>query len=202
MKLYYFQAACALASHIMLREIGADFELEAVAKGTGRTEAGEDFLAVNPKGQVPTLELESGEVLTEGVAILQFLADTSPSKAFSPPLGPIERARLQEHLNFIASEIHKAFGPLFHGKPDAATVALVRADVGEKLSHIEGILSDGRDYLLGEAFSPADAYLYAVTNWTNFTGIDLAPWPYIQTFMRRMQQRDSVAAALKAEGMA
>jgi glutathione S-transferase len=186
----------------MLREVGADFELEAVVKGTGKTETGKDFLAINPKGQVPTLELESGETLTEGVAVLQYLADSEPAKAFSPPVGSVERARLQEHLNYVASELHKAFGPLFHGSPTAEEIAATVSNISAKFSYIESILSDGRQFLVGDTFSPADAYLFVVTNWANFKNIDLAPWPNLHAFVARVASRESVSAAFKAEGLA
>lgn len=202
MKLYYIPGACSTASHILLREIGVDFELEAVVKGTGKTETGKDFLAINPKGQVPALELETGEVLTEGVAVLQYLADSAPNRAFSPPVGSVERARMQEHLNYVASELHKAFGPLFHGMPTDDEIAATVANIGSKFSYIEGILSDGRQFLVGDTFSPADAYLFVVTNWANFKNIDLSAWPNLQSFVARVASRDSTITAFKAEGLA
>ena len=202
MKLYYIPGACSTASHIMLREIGADFELEAVVKGTGKTETGQNFLAINPKGQVPALELETGEVLTEGSAVLQFLADSAPEKAFSPQPGSVDRARMQEHLNYVASDLHKAFGPLFHGTPTQEEIEATVANISQKFSYIENILSDGREYLVDNTFSPADAYLFVVANWANFKNIDLGAWPNLQAFVTRITNRESAIAAFKAEGLA
>ena len=201
MKLYYLPGACSSATHIMLRETGQNFELEAVSMETGKTETGKDFALVNPKGQVPALELESGEVLTEGAAILQFVADSAPDTAYSPTLGSVERARLQEHLNWIASELHKAFTPLFKAESKAAIEAAKKV-VGQKFSYVESILEDGRDFLVGGTFSAADAYLLVVANWANFKEIDLAPWPRLQSYVARMLSRASVVAAYKAEGLA
>ena len=201
MKLYYIPGACSTASHIMLREIGADFELEAVVNGTGKTETGKNFRAINPKGQVPALELETGEILTEGSAVLQFLADSAPDKAFSPPVGSVGRAKMQEHLNYIAAELHKAFGPLFHGTPSDDEIQAAVANIGEKFSYLESILSDGREFLVNHRFSPADAYLFVVANWANFKKIDLAEWPYLAAFVDRVANRESVRAAFKAEGI-
>ncbi|OUR75368.1 glutathione transferase GstA [Alphaproteobacteria bacterium 46_93_T64] len=202
MKLYYKPGACSLASHIVLNELGADFELEKVDTATKRTESGADFLEVNPNGYVPALELKSGDILIEGASILQYLADQTPSSTLAPANGTLERARLQQHLNFVASELHKAFGPFFSGRDLSAEEREVAvANVGKKLSNFENILSDGRNYLLGGDFSVADAYLFVVTNWTNFVGIDLGTWPNVQAFLKRAAARPAVQASLKAEGL-
>lgn len=202
MKLYYKPGACSLASHIVLNEIGADFELDKVDVAANKTENGGDFLAVNPNGYVPALELKSGDILLEGAAILQYLADQKPEASLAPANGTIERTRLQQHLNFVASELHKAFGPFFSGRDlseDERDAAV--ANVGKKLATFENILSDGREYLLGADFSVADAYLFVVTNWTNFVGIDLGAWSNVQAFMKRASARPAVIASLKAEGL-
>ena len=201
MKLYYFPGACSAASHIMLRETEQNFELEAVDMETGKTESGKTFTDVNPKGQVPALELETGEVLTEGAAVLQLIADSAPEKAFSPAIGSVERAQMQEHLNYTASELHKAFTPLFKANSDAEAEAAKKV-IGDKFTHIEGILSDGREFLVQDTFSPADAYLFVVANWANFKAIDLAPWPNLKAFVERVKARESVVATFKAEGLA
>ena len=201
MKLYYISGACSTASHIMLRETGADFELEAVDPATGKTETGKDYRSINPKGQVPALELESGEVLTEGTAVLQFLADSAPDKAFSPPLASTQRARLQEFLNFVASELHKAFGPLFHGTPTEEERKATVAKIGDRFTYLESVLSDGRKFLVSDAFSSADAYLFVVANWANFKDIDLAAWPNLQAYVARIASRESAIAAFKVEGL-
>ena len=202
MKLFYSPGACSLASHIVLNEIGADFDIEKVDLKEKKTEIGTDFLEVNPNGYVPALELKSGDILIEGASILQYLADQKPEASLAPEYGTIQRARLQQHLNFVATELHKAFAPFFSGRDlskeerDAAV-----ANVGKKLTNFENILSDGRDYLLGEDFSVADAYLFVVTNWTNFVGIDLSPWPKMQAFLKRAGARPAVLASLKSEGL-
>lgn len=202
MKLYYKPAACSLASHIVLNEIGAAFELDKVDTAAKTTENGGNFLDINPSGYVPALQMESGEVLIEGAAILQYLADQNPQTKLAPASGTFERARLQQHLNFIASELHKSFGPFFSGRDlsedEKATAA---KNVGKKLSNFETILSDGRDYLLGDTFSVADAYLFVVTSWSKYTGIDLTPWPHMSEYLERVGKRPAVLASLKTEGL-
>lgn len=202
MKLYYSPSACSLSPHIVLREAGVDFELERVDMASRRTETGADFMAVNPKGYVPALRLDDGQVLTEGAAIVQYIADRHPEAGLAPPPGTIERARLQEHLNFIASELHKAFGPLFASDaPDAAKKA-APARIGRRLDDLERTLSDGRPFLLGDRFSAADAYLFVVAGWTQPTGIGLKDWPNLSAFVARVAGRDTVREARKAEGLA
>ncbi|MEP3247547.1 MAG: glutathione transferase GstA [Sneathiella sp.] len=202
MKLYYKPGACSLASHIALNEIGASFTLDKVDTDAKTTEDGGDFLRVNPDGYVPALELASGDIVTEGAAILQYLADQNPESALAPASGTLERARVQQHLNYVASELHKAFGPFFSGKElSAEQRAAAEENVSKKLSHFEAVLNDGRDYLLGETFTVADSYLFVVTNWTNFVGLDLSPWPKLQAFLGRVAARPAVQTALKSEGL-
>jgi len=202
MKLYYLPGACSLASHIALREAGASFDLDRLDKATNKTAAGEDFLAINPKGYVPTLKLDGGEVLTEGAAILQYIADQNPTAGLAPTAGTLERIRLQEYLNYVATELHKSFSPLF--KPDTAEAEKEAAKkrVAQRLDLVETWLADGRQYLLGDRFSVADAYLFVIANWTGPTGIGLQRWPHIAAFQQRVAQRQAVQAALKAEGLA
>ena len=202
MKLYYAPGACSLASHITLREVGADFDLEKVDVRQKKTERGADFRAINPKGYVPALGLRNGEVLTEGAAILQFIADQHPKAGLAPAAGTLERARLQEQLNFIASELHKAFSPLFNPALTEAEKAAAKERVGQKLDLVETFLSDGRSHLLGDSFSVADAYLFTVVNWAGHTGIDLERWPHIAAFQQRIAAREAVQEAMKAEGLA
>ncbi|MGF1630261.1 MAG: glutathione transferase GstA [Kiloniellaceae bacterium] len=202
MKLYYLPGACSLASHIALREAGAAFDLERLDKASMKTESGADFLAINPKGYVPTLALDDGEVLTEGVAILQYIADENPKAALAPAAGSRARVHLQEHLNYVSSELHKAFSPLFNPKSSEADKAAARTNVTEKLDLVEKLLSDGRSYLVGDGFTVADAYLFVVVNWTLPTGIGLDNWPHVAAFHQRIVGRASVQAALKAEGLA
>jgi glutathione S-transferase len=202
MKLYYLPGACSLASHITLREVGATFDLECLDKATNKTETGADFLAINPKGYVPVLSLDSGEVLTEGPAILQYIADQNPKAGLAPTAGSLARTRLQEHLNYIGSELHKSFSPLFNPASSDAEKAAAKAKVILRMALIEKLLADGRSYLLGDTFSVADIYLFVVVNWTFPTGISLDPWPHVAAFHQRVAARDTVKAALKAEGLA
>lgn len=199
MKLYYSPHACSLSPHIVLREIGAAFDLVQVDLGTKQTADGRDFLAVNPKGQIPALELDDGTVLTEGVAIVQYLADTHPDAGLIPAAGTIDRARVQETLNFISSELHKAFGPLFNPATSEEGREAAKALVGTKLDVLEAQLADGRDWLVTSGFSPADTYGFAVTRWAGFQGIALDPWPQVSAWLNRVEQRSGVKAALAAE---
>ncbi len=202
MKLYYKPGACSLASHIALNEIGATFTLDKVDTDAKTTENGGDFLSVNPDGYVPALELSSGDIITEGAAVLQYLADQKPEAGLAPASGTLERARLQQHLNYVASELHKAFGPFFSGKELSAEQRSATVEnVSKKLSHFEAVLNDGRDYLLGDTFTVADSYLFVVTNWSNFVGLDLSPWPNLQAFLGRVAARPAVQTALKSEGL-
>ncbi len=199
MKLYYSPGTCSLSPHIVLRELGHDFELEKVDIRAKVTESGDDFRAINPKGYVPALKLESGEVLTEGVAIVQHLADAAGARHLAPQPGTLARTRLVEHLNFISAELHKSFGPLFQGASEEAKEA-ARAKIGSRLDLLEQVFADGRDFLMGESFSVADAYLFTIVSWTHPTGIDLAKWSRIADFVERVARRPTVQAALVAEG--
>lgn len=201
MKLYYSPGACSLSPHIVLRELGRDFDIERVDGTTKVTETGADLRAINPKGYVPALRLADGEVLTEGAAIVQYLADSNGAYQLAPKPGTLARARLQEHLNYIASELHQAFAPIFHGATGEARDKAA-AKVGHRLDHLEKQFSDGRNYLLGDSFSVADAYLFVVATWTGPTGIGLDRWPGLAAFVERMRQRPSVVAAMAAEGLA
>ena len=202
MKLYYSPGACSLASHISLREAGAAFDLEKVDVKQKKTEHDADFWAINPKGYVPALALDGGEVLTEGAAILQYIADQHPAAGLAPAAGTLARARLQEQLNFVATELHKAFTPLFNPAASDAEKAAGKQRVEQRLSLIEKQLADGRSFLLGESFSVADAYLFVVAGWTKHFGIDLAAWPQVAALCQRVAARKSVQAALQAEGLA
>lgn len=201
MKLYYKPGACSLASHIVLNEIGDDFAIEAVDTGTKRTASGADYLKINAKGKVPALETQ-GEVLTEGPAILQYLADSKGRQDLAPQTGTLARARLSEMLNFTGTELHVAFGPLFNPATDENGKAAARKAVSTKFDWLEQRLSDGRQFLIGNGFTIADAYAFVVTNWANFTGINLAPWPHLKAFMQRVAARPAVQKSLHAEGLA
>jgi len=202
MKLYYLPGACSLASHIALREPGAAFDLDELDNASKKTAGGEDYLAIYPKGYVPALTLDSGEVLTEGAAILQYIADQHPDTGLAPANGTLARFRLNENLTFVSSELHKSFGPLFNPAGSDSEKEAAKARIGQKLDQIERQLADGRSYLLGETFSVADAYLFVVTNWTGMFGIALDAWPKLKAFMARVAARDTVQQALKAEGLA
>jgi glutathione S-transferase len=198
--LYSSPGACSLAPHIVLREAGADFNLVKVSTKTHETEDGRDFYAINPKGYVPALELEDGEVLTEGPAITQYIADTHPYANLAPTPGTVARARVQEDLTFIGTEIHKSFSPLFQpGISDEAKQA-AKDKIAKRFDLINKRLSGGRDYL-HDGFTIADAYLYVMTRWATGMGIDLARWPHIAAFKERVGGRPHVQAALAAEGL-
>lgn len=199
MKLYYSPGACSLASHIVLAESGADYSIEKADIRTKKTESGADFVAISPRGAVPVLVLDGGEVLTEGVAIMQFVAD-SVTPGVLPAAGTLARARLQEALNFVSTEVHKTYSPFFRGlegEAKAAQVALLES----RLKLVEARLADGRSYLLGEQFTPADAYLFTVTNWSKGIGHDLSAFPKLQALRERIAARPAVQAAMKAEGL-
>jgi glutathione S-transferase len=201
MKLYYKPGACPLASHIALHETGRPFDIEAVDTTAGRTESGADYQAINPKGYVPALQMEDGSVLTEGAAVLQYIADNTPEAGLAPKAGSFARARMQEQLNWIGTELHKAFGPLFREGTSEAEKETARFAVAAKFDFIESQLADGRDWLIGGTFSVADAYLFAVSNWANFTEIDLLRWPNLAAFVSRCADRPSAKAAMRAEGL-
>lgn len=200
--LYYAPGACSLASHIILRETGTPFELIKVSTKTHKMEDGSDFYAVNPKGYVPALKLETGEILTEGPAVMQYIADLHPDSGLLPKAGSLARARVQEWLTFIGTELHKTFGPLFHAGTSDDQKAAAKETIKTRLPLVEQALGDGRSYLTGESFTVADAYLFVVVSWTNHVGIDLAPWPKLQAFQTRVRQRPQTQAAMKAEGLA
>lgn len=201
MKLFYAAGACSLSPHIVLRELGLPFSLEAVDLKTKTTTSGVDFAKINPKGYVPALQLENGEVLTEGSAIVQYLADKYAPGKLAPTPGTVERARLNGHLNFISAELHKAFGPLFNPAitPEAREAAV--ANLNRKLDIIEKTFADGRAYLTGSEFSVADAYLFVVLSWTKHFGVDLGRLPSLAAFSQRVLARNAVQAAMTAEGL-
>lgn len=201
MKLYYAPGACSLSPHIALREAGLPVTLEKVDLIAGRTETGADYAAVNPKGYVPALQFEDGSVLTEGAVIARYIADLAPDADLAPKPGSFERVRLEEIMNFIGSELHKAYTPLFLPDTSEDGKAAARTRIARKLAHIESILADGRDYLLGERFSVADGYLFTIVNWSKSRGVPLDAFPKLRAFMARIGARASVQEAMRAEGL-
>ena len=201
MKLYYSPGACSLASHVVLHEIGKPFELEKVDTKTKITENGADFRAINSKGAVPALDIGEGEVLTEGAAILQYIADSNGAVELSPPSGTLARARVQEMLNFVASELHKAFVPFYLPSTTDEGREEAKKTVGRKFDWLEAKLSDGRAYLTGNTFTVADAYAFVITGWANVMQMPLESWPKLKAFVERVGQRPSVQTAMRAEGL-
>jgi len=200
-KLYYTPGACSLSPHIVLREAGFDFELEKVDLSTHKTESGADFYTINPKGYVPALVLDDGQVLTEGAAIIQYVADLRREAHLAPPPGTLERARLQEQLIFIAAELHKAYAPLFSPAASEEAKAAARDNVARRLDLVERQFSDGRPYLLGQQLSVADIYLFVVAGWAEKMGVGLERRPKLADFLNRVRSREAVQAALRAEGL-
>ncbi|MEM7091287.1 MAG: glutathione transferase GstA [Pseudomonadota bacterium] len=201
MKLYYKPGACSLASHIMLYEVGAQFDIELVDTTAGRTESGQNYTDINANGYVPSLDTDGGDILSEGVAILQYIADTHPERAYAPAPGSIERARLHQFLNYAAAELHKAWGPLFASNSTQAEKDAAQTKVASKFDYLNSVLADGRDVLVGDQFSVADAYTFVLVNWANFKSIDLGPWPNLARYVARIADRPAVKSAFAAEGL-
>ncbi len=202
MKLYYKTGACSMAAHIILNELGIPFELDKTDTDAGKTEAGEDFRKISPNGYVPALVNDKGDVITENPAVLQYLADLMPDAGLAPPNGTLERTRLQETLNFVSSELHKSFSPFFSGTTLHADAKQHAEDgIGRCVAHIERHLADGRDYLLGNTFTVADAYAFVVLNWTNFVGVSLDAYPKTQAYVTRVAARPAVVKAMVTEGL-
>jgi glutathione S-transferase len=200
MKLYYAPGACSLSPHIVAHEIGIALQLEKVDTKTKQTETGADFNAINPKGYVPALVLDNGELLTEGVAIVQYLADLKPESGIAPANGTMPRYRLQEALTYINSELHKSFSPLFNPNTSPEARAEREEYLRKRYVLIEQTLST-QPYLLGQNFSLADSYLFTVTNWANYVKLDLSAFPNVLAFQKRIAERPAVQAAMRAEGL-
>ncbi|HET9862576.1 MAG TPA: glutathione transferase GstA [Steroidobacteraceae bacterium] len=200
MQLYFAPGACSLASHITLREAGLPVDLKRTDTRTKKLEDGSDYFAVNSKGAVPALRLDDGQVLTEGPAILQYLADQRPESGLVPRAGTLERYRVLEWLNFITSEVHKSFSPLFNPAADAKVKEYTTQNIEKKFDWLDKQLA-GKQYLTGDTFTIADAYLFVVANWSNFVGIDLGRWPALKAFQERVAARPKVREAMEAEGL-
>jgi glutathione S-transferase len=199
MKLFYSPSSCSLSPHIVLRELDLPFELERVDPVTKRTQSGNDYLAINPKGYVPALELDDGEVLTEGPAITQYLVDSYAPGTLAPLSGTIERARVNSDLTYISTELHKPFSALFNpAQPPDARAATI-AYLNRRFGLIEQVLADGRAFLSGTDFTLADVYLFVIQRWGPFTGFDLSPFPNVLAHAERVMARPAVQRALDAE---
>ncbi|MBV8135030.1 MAG: glutathione transferase GstA [Deltaproteobacteria bacterium] len=200
MKLYYSPGACSLSPHIVVSETGTNVELEKVNLAEHKTASGQDYMTINPKGYVPALGLDDGSVLTEGPAIVQYLADQKPGSGLIPPAGSIDRYRVQEWLNFIGTELHKNFGALFNKATPDAVKETTKANIAKRLTYLNEKLA-GKQYLMGSNFTVADAYAFTIVNWTNFVGIDLKPYPNLAAYMARVAARPKVLETLKSEGL-
>jgi len=200
MKLYFAPGACSLSPHIVARELDIPLQIEKVDLQAKKTASGRDFLQINPKGYVPALELDDGDVLTEGPAIVQFLADQKPQAGLAPANGTVARAHLQEMLNFISTELHKTYGPLFYPATSAETREERKEYLRKRFAYVDGVLAKQR-FLLGDKFSVADAYLFVVTGWARHVDLDLSGYKALTDFQQRVAARPAVQAAMVAEGL-
>jgi glutathione S-transferase len=200
MKLYYLTGACSLASDIALRDAGLKFELVKVDRKTKKAADGLDFNEVNPKGYVPALSLDNGEVLTENVTLLQYIADRNPAAKLAPPAGTMERYRLMEWLSFINSEIHKSFSPLFRAEAPEDMKEYARKNIANRLDYLQRALGS-KQFVMGEQYTVADPYLFTVLSWGAHVGIDLGKWPQLKRYVDGVGARPNVVAAQKAEGL-
>lgn len=200
MKLYYSPGACSLASHIALEETGLKYEAIAAPTKTKVLPDGSDYRKVNPLGYVPYLVMDDGTGLAEGPAILQYIADQAPATKLAPPNGTVPRYQLQSWLNFIGTEVHKNFGPLFNSAMPEEAKQIFTTNLLGRLKWVDGDLA-GKPFLMGSDFTVADAYLFVVTNWAQPLNVDLSPFPNLLAFRERVAARPAVQAAMKAEGL-
>ena len=200
MKLYFAPGACSLSPHIVLEEAGITADTEQVNNQEKKTKTGKDYWTVNPKGQVPALQLDNGEMLTEGPVIVQYLADQKPASGLVPAPGTIERYRVQEWLNFITSELHKSFGPIFRPTTPDAYKTISRENLGKRFDWLDKQLA-GKQYLMGDKFTVADAYLFTVLRWSPRVEIDISKWPNLKAYFDRVAARPKVQEALQKEGL-
>jgi glutathione S-transferase len=200
MKLYYSPGACSLSPHIVLHEAGLPFQAVIASTKTKRLADGTDYTTINPLGYVPMLELDDGQRLREGPAIVQYIADQVPARNLIPAWGTMERYRAIEWLNFISTELHKGFSPLFNPAMPEEAKALARTRLADRLTWVDRQL-EGRDYLMGSEFTVPDAYLFVVASWGKYVGVDISGLSHLGAFMARMTARPGVQAALKAEGL-
>ena len=200
MKLYYAPGVCSLSPHIVAREAGLEITLVKTDIRAKTMEGGADYRSVNPLGYVPALALDDGTLLTEGPAIVQYLADKAPEKKLAPTNGSVERYRMQSWLNFVSSEIHKGFSPLFNPAMPDEGKKLARERLLTRFAHVDQHLARNQ-YLMGSSFTAPDAYLFTTLRWTERVKIDLSAYPNLQAFMKRIEARPAVQAAMKAEGL-
>jgi len=200
MKLYFSPGACSLSPHIVLNEAGLAFEKVKTDTKTKALEGGGDFRKINPLGYVPVLELDDGTRLTEGPAIVQYIADRVPGKKLAPPNGSLERTQLQGWLNFVSTELHKGFSPLFNPAMPEEAKKVFRERLGTRFAYVNNHLA-GNEYLMGKEFSVADAYLFTISNWAARVDVDLSPHANVLAYRKRIGARPAVQAALKAEGL-
>lgn len=200
MKLYYSPGACSLAPHIVLNEAGLAYETEKVDLATKKTAAGGDFLAVNPKGYVPAITLDDGQLLTEVQVLLRYVADQKPQSNLMPKPGTMERYRVEEWMNYIASELHKGYSPLFRPNTPEEYKTIVRGNLAKRLALLDQALAS-KQYLMGNAFTAADAYAFTILRWSPFTKVDLSPYAAIKAYMARVEARPKVQQTLKEEGL-
>lgn len=200
MKLYYSPGSCAMSPHIVLSETGAAYTLERVDLATKTTETGRPLSEINPQDAVPVLALDDGDTLTEGAAIVQYVADQHPEAGLLPPPGSLARAKVQQWLNYIATEMHKAHVPLFKADYPAASKEIALANIKRAYAFVSAALAD-QPYLTGSAFTVADAYLFTIVNWHKFIGLDLAPWPTLVAYQQKVAARPAVEKAMREEGL-
>ncbi|MDP3494506.1 MAG: glutathione transferase GstA [Hyphomonadaceae bacterium] len=200
MKLYYMPGACSLAAHIIMRETGQTVELERVGRDK-KTEHGENFLEVTPKGYVPALRMDDGEILTENIVVHNYLADLKPASKLAPAHGTKARLRQDELAVFISTEIHKTYGPMFNPATPEEARQIAKDKLATRYAMIEEMLADGRPYLTGENFATVDSYLFTVTRWAEPLKVDLSRFPLLAAFQKRVAERPAVKAALEAEGL-
>ncbi|HEV2321785.1 MAG TPA: glutathione transferase GstA [Gammaproteobacteria bacterium] len=198
MKLYFSPGACSLAPHIALREAGLPFELVRVDTGVHKLKDGTDYYKINPKGYVPAIQLDDGQVMTEGAALLQFIGDQVPAKGLIPKVGSFERFRANEWLTFVSSEIHKGYSPLFNAKLSDDAKAVLRAKLETRLELLDKHFAT-RKYLMGDAFTVADAYLYTLVSWSPHVGIELSKFKHLAEYRQRIADRPAVKEALQNE---
>lgn len=200
MKLFYTPGACSISPHIALCEAGIAHQIDKVDLKAKKTEGGADYLAINPKGYIPALQLDNGEVLVEGVAIVQYIADQKPESGLAPKAGTMERYRLMEWLTFISSELHKGFSPLFNPAIPDEVKKIFRDRLALRWAYVDKQLA-GKDYVMGKTFTVADGYLYNMTRWAKRVEMDLSTLPNVTAFIARVEARPKVIEALKAEGL-